>query len=82
LPSDLPVDVDASIEEASPTCSLDLESDLVSAVTVDGRSLGTTPAVAAGLAPGAHRVTFENADHARFLTSVACRAGETTIVVR
>jgi serine/threonine-protein kinase len=81
LPSDLPVDVDASIDDTKRTCTLDLESEAIATVTVDGRSLGTTPTLATELAPGAHRVTFETGDHARFSTSASCDAGETTIVV-
>jgi hypothetical protein len=74
---------EASIEKSPPKKArrapamgvLDLSSDPVAAVVVDGRPLGHTPKLQVPVTPGAHEIVFMHPDKGRRARSVNVEAG-------
>jgi hypothetical protein len=71
----------SNVSDASG-CTFNFNSIPSTVVTLDGRTLGTTPQLGVSATPGSHAIVFTDSDNKK-ATSVACRAGETkTIAVR
>lgn len=67
--------------KTAPTGSITVDSRPKGArVTIDGRSIGTTPLSAPGFKPGTHTVRVELAGHKPVVTTVVVKAGETAKV--
>jgi serine/threonine-protein kinase len=73
--------VAAAPKASATTGTLNINSNPVSNVILDGRPLGPTPKIGVSVSPGSHTVIFAHPEHGRKAKSVNVTAGKTSSVV-
>ena len=66
--------------EREPVGYLNINSNPVTRVVLDGKVLGSTPKVGVKVIPGVHQISFVNPDGVKFEKSVLVVAGDTVSV--